>query len=321
MKNYSFLRCAAKFPAVFLIIFAFSLRTNRLWGTELAITIDDLPVHGSLTSEVDQMRMLELFLSAFQKHKISGVYGFLNAIQLRSRPKAIDILNGWIEGGHLLGNHTFSHLDLEHSRVSVEDYINDIKKDEPILKTLMAGKNFHYFRYPYLEAGTSFPKHTRVHEFLKKEGYKIAQVTSDFSDWQWNHAYYRCFTKGNEEKLNWLKRTYIDDALRAMKISEMLSQFLFHRPVKHILLLHMGAFEALMMGELLDKLKSHGVRFISLDEASEDAIYKMDPIIPFKRSDAFLTQIRLSRRLELPPDILEEYRQSYEGRVHATCRH
>jgi len=321
MKNYSFSVRAVKFLAASLIFSVFSLHNSLLCATELAITVDDLPIHGSLTSEVDQMRLLDLFLSAFDKHKITGVYGFINAIQLRSRPKAINILKGWLDGGHLLANHTFSHLDLEHPNVSVEIYINDIQKNEPILKKLMGKKNFHYFRYPYLEASTSFQKHTRVREFLIKEKYEVAQVTSDFSDWEWNHAYYRCFNKKNVDKLNWLKKTYIEEALRALKISELLSQHLFHRNVKHILLLHMGAFEGLMMDELLSQFQAHGVRFISLDEASQDEIYKLDPIIPFKRSDAFLTQIRLSRRVFLTPELTALYKQTNEGRVHAACRY
>lgn len=45
---------------------------------------------------------------------------------------------------------------------------------------------------------------------------------------------------------------------------------IFHRDIKNILLLHLGAFDALMFDELLTAYERHDIKFISIDEALQD---------------------------------------------------
>jgi hypothetical protein len=42
---------------------------------------------------------------------------------------------------------------------------------------------------------------------------------------------------------------------------------LYGRDIKHVLLLHFGPFDSVMLPELLDQLTRQGVRFVSLPDA------------------------------------------------------
>ena len=50
--------------------------------------------------------------AAFKAQEVPPVYGFVNASKLdRSWDKA-DVLKIWTDAGFLLGNHTYSHMDI-----------------------------------------------------------------------------------------------------------------------------------------------------------------------------------------------------------------
>ena len=46
---------------------------------EVAITIDDLPVHGDLPSGVTRLDVAKQIIATLNKHSIKNVYGFINA--------------------------------------------------------------------------------------------------------------------------------------------------------------------------------------------------------------------------------------------------
>jgi len=100
-------------------------------GTEVAVTVDDLPTHGLLPRGTTRLAVATTMIDALRKHAAPGVYGFVNGGQLGGDPELEAILRAWEQAGFLLGNHTFSHLDL--SRASADEYIADIERNEPVL--------------------------------------------------------------------------------------------------------------------------------------------------------------------------------------------
>lgn len=46
---------------------------------EVAITIDDLPVHGDLPSGITRLDIANQIVATLNKHSIKNVYGFINA--------------------------------------------------------------------------------------------------------------------------------------------------------------------------------------------------------------------------------------------------
>ena len=85
----------------------------------------------------------------------------------------------WVDGGHPLANHTYTHLDF--TKNSVEDFQREILRNEPALELLMPRRSdkhdWRWFRYPYLHEGDTLEKRRAVRAFLASSGYRIAQTT------------------------------------------------------------------------------------------------------------------------------------------------
>jgi len=91
---------------------------------QVAITIDDLPLGGGDTSActIDNVRRITAkLLRPFAEQKIP-VIGFVNAGRCEDlTPLALrEILNMWLDAGADLGNHTYSHPDLNNT--PLEEY-------------------------------------------------------------------------------------------------------------------------------------------------------------------------------------------------------
>jgi len=102
----------------------------------MAVTIDDLPVVGARPESVTPTMIAGSVFQALSKHNLQGVMGFMNAITVDRNPNTKEILKQWLKEGHTLANHTYSHVSAQD--VSAEEFIDDIKKDEPILQELVS---------------------------------------------------------------------------------------------------------------------------------------------------------------------------------------
>jgi hypothetical protein len=76
-------------------------------------------------------------------------------------------------------------------------------------------------------------------------------------------------------------------------------------------LLHIGAFDAIMIDDLLATYEKNGVRFVTLDEALADPVYTEEPAHPKAHFGSFLNQVRRARgtrspAMATPPDTLLE---------------
>jgi len=266
---------------------------------EVAITFDDLPSHGPLPAGVSREDVVRKILAAFKEAKIPEVYGFINAGKLEKQPEEIKVLQLWREAGQPLANHTYDHMGLNSNTAAA--FEENVKKDEPTLKSLMGNKDWHWLRYPYLDEGDTLEKRHTIRAYLKDHHYRIAQVSLDFEDYAWNGAYARCSEKQDEESIAWLKESYLGTASEYMKLGQQLSQQLFGRNIKHVLLMHIGAFDAEMLPQLLAQMKQQGFKFITLKQAESDSAYEIDPDIVRKEGSPILEQLMDARHLEFPP--------------------
>jgi hypothetical protein len=158
-----------------------------------------------------------------------------------------------------------------------------------------------YFRYPYLHEGDTLDKRDAVRRWLSSRRYTVAQVTVDFQDWAWNDAYARCVALRDHASIERMKTTFLDAAKAALAWSTQVSARLFDRQVKHILLLHLGAFDAVMLDELLSMYRAGGVTFVGLTSAVQDPAYAVNPDVPWHGGRTFLLQTAEARRLAIPP--------------------
>jgi peptidoglycan-N-acetylglucosamine deacetylase len=152
---------------------------------QVVITFDDLPRGGDgggLTlPEIRQMT--EKLVAPFSAGRIPFA-GFVNA----GRARAIgddglrEILNLWLDAGATLGNHTYSHPDI--NRVPLAEYQADVLKGEPILREVLAarGQTLRYFRHPFLHTGSTAQDKRGLADFLRQHNYVEAPVTLDDAD-------------------------------------------------------------------------------------------------------------------------------------------
>ena len=288
---------------VLLLCVCLAILTGGVPGSraqEVAITVDDLPDHAPMPAGVTRVDVAKKLLAALADAKLNGiVYGFVNAGKLEQHPDEIEVLKLWREAGQPLGNHTYTHINLTDN--PAEAFKENIAKNEPMLKQLMEGQDWHWFRYPYLHEGDTLVKRHAVRAYLKEHGYRVAQVTLDFEDYLWNGPYARCTDKKDEKSIAWLKESYLKTAKEYLRLDQEMSRQIFGRNIKHVLLMHIGAFDAVMLADLLAQMKKDGFKFISLAEAESDPAYLSDPDVGLVDGGTLLDQFFDSKKLTYPP--------------------
>jgi peptidoglycan/xylan/chitin deacetylase (PgdA/CDA1 family) len=236
--------------------------------------MDDLPVHGALPAGDTRRGVAERIVAAFRAAGVPEVYGFVNGVSVEREPDTGSALGAWTAAGYPLGNHGWSHKNL--NQVSAADFEADIVRNEATLQRFGRGRDWRWFRYPFLAEGDSAARRDSVRAVLARRGYRIAAVTMDFSDWQWNDAYARCRAGGTPEALDALERAYLDAVREGIARSRGMSRALYGRDVPYVLLTHVSPFNARMMPRVLALYRAEGFRFTTLAAAQADPVYRQD---------------------------------------------
>lgn len=271
----------------------------------LALTFDDLPVHAALPPGVSRADVVRGVLEALAEHKAPQTYGFVNGKGLTEAEGNAEVLRLWRAAGHPLANHTFSHLDLHGS--APEAFERDVLDNEATLRSYMDGQDWRWLRYPYLHEGETLEKRRRVSRFLRENGYRVAQVTLSFDDYAYNDPYARCAAKGDTAGIGWMKERFLRRAEASIAGGQQAAQRVYGRDIAHVLLLHIGAFDSVMLGELLELLERRGVELVTLPEAQSDPAYAMDPGRASVSGATLLDQMATARGIALlqePDDTL-----------------
>ena len=266
---------------------------------EIAITVDDLPTHGEMPFGMTRTDIAKNMIAAFKAEGVPPIYGFVNASKLDRVWDKANVLKIWTEAGFLLGNHTYSHMDL--TKNTGQAFEDDIAKGEGTLEVFMGTRDWHWFRYPYLNEGDTLAKRHAIRNYLGEHGYRVAQVTIDFQDWAWDDPYARCMDKHDAQAVEWLKSSYLSMATEYVSLGQKMAVMLFGRDIRHVLLLHIGAFDSLMLPSLLESLRKQGFKFESLPEAEADPAYQTDPDAALSTGGTLLEQMVESKHLDYPP--------------------
>ena len=288
------------------------LLASAAFAQQVAITIDDLPSHGALPPGMTRTDVAMSILKALKDARAPKVYGFVNAKKLEQHPEDIEVLRLWRAAGFPLGNHTYAHLSLNAS--TADEFDKNVADDEPELKSLMGRQNWHWFRYPYLWEGDTLEKRHAVRQYLKDHKYHVAQVTLDFEDYLWNGPYARCAEKNDTASMEWLKTSYMATAAEYIALGRQMAKLAYGRDIRHVLLLHIGAFETVMLPHLLDFMKTQGFKFVTLGEAEKDPAYKIDPDVALTDGGTLLDQMMEAKHIKFPQN-----EKPYE-QLNAVCR-
>ena len=265
---------------------------------QIAFTFDDLPAHGPLPPGTARPAVVASILKTLKSEGMPPVYGFVNGFRVARFPYQIHILEQWHAAGEPMGNHTWSHPELD--KLSAAAYERNIQRNEALLRRVDPHGDWHWFRYPFLEEGDTVEKREEVRHWLEARGYRIAEVSMDFQDYLWNEPYARCEAQGNQVAIQQLHDTYLATADTYIGVYRELAHRLYARDVPYVLLMHVGAFDAHMLPELIALFRQRGFEFTTLDGAMADPVYHADPAVAAPGGTTFNELVATERHVAMP---------------------
>jgi peptidoglycan-N-acetylglucosamine deacetylase len=133
----------------------------------------------------------------------------------------------------------------------------------------------------------------------------------DFEDYLWNAPYARCLANHDEKSIQFLQSSFLSYAGQSLNFYRLRSYQVYGREIPYILLMHVGAFEAVMLPDLLKLYRQAGFHFVSLPQAESDAAYSEDPDIGEPGGGTLIDLAAKTRKIPVtyhsePPKELED---------------
>jgi peptidoglycan/xylan/chitin deacetylase (PgdA/CDA1 family) len=265
---------------------------------QLAFTWDDLASHSALPPGETRVEIGRKLIAAMKEAHMPPVYGFVNGIHTEDEPLSTPMLKEWRDAGLPLGNHTWSHTNLNQKPLA--EWEADTLKNEAVLKSYMSGEDWHWIRYPNLAEGDTPQKREDARKFLGEHGYKIAGVTMSFGDYLYNGPYARCVAKKDATSIAQLEASYLAAADATIDYTRGMSKALYGHDIPYVLLMHVGALDARMLPRLLKLYRDKGFTFVSMQDAEKDPFYKNDLDLSLPSVPDTLEEAMRARNLPLP---------------------
>jgi peptidoglycan/xylan/chitin deacetylase (PgdA/CDA1 family) len=220
----------------------------------VAITIDDLPFVGEYRNF-----HLNMMMESMIEHQVPAT-GFIIASEVRK--DNWEMLHKFRDAGFGLGNHTFSHANLNRSETKT--YLHEIKKADTLLLPVLTEPK--YFRYPYL-AMSSGAKKNKVLCYLAKKNYQVAPITIDSKDFVFNQRLLSVPEINRREYLNELKPFYLDFIWQQTVQAEEHTQYHHNSDQAQILLIHANLLNAYVLPDIINLYQQKGYDFVNLEDA------------------------------------------------------
>ena len=241
----------------------------------VALTFDDLPIAGpGVRTSEDAIRLTDAIVGTLKRYGAAAI-GFVNEAQLdgqRGRELGLSLLRKWADAGFSLGNHTYSHPDL--NALTIERFKEEIVRGEPAIRELMAKRGEPlFFRHPMTHTGDTTEKKNAIDAFLIARGYRIAPHTIENSDFIFNVVYARALDANDTALATRVREAYIEFTFATTAFAQQLAPQIFGHDIPHTLLLHANKLNADTLGELLTGYRSRGYAFITLQHAMADPSY------------------------------------------------
>lgn len=240
----------------------------QLTAQKMAITLDDAPFgYSAGMSDEVKIERFENLLSVLKKYNVKATF-MVTSSNMNEKTKAI--LKRALEEGHQLGNHTHRHMSLSH--VSAKAYMTDV---DSCIQLTTSYLNSNYFRYSYLRRGNTSAKRDSVYRFLADRGLRVAPVTIDNNEWEYNRDYSVAKRDGKPEVMT----KQLNDYLKHMK--EITDEYrqkaidLIGEDIPHVLLIHVNPINCDHLDKLLSQYVNDGWKFVSLDEAMTHSFYQL----------------------------------------------
>jgi peptidoglycan/xylan/chitin deacetylase (PgdA/CDA1 family) len=257
-------------PSRFLAILFLLGSCLALAGQSLAITLDDAP-NLAAAPRLDGLERNQRLRSAFTARGVRVVI-FVNGIRGGDTAAGRQCLEAWGAAGHRIGNHTYSHLDLDEA--GPERFAADTERLDRTLRDLPG--YWPLLRYPYLHEGRTPAQHRETAERLAAMGYRGAPVSVATYDWVYNERLQRLLEADPDADLRPLRALYLQHLARALAGYRDLARKLLGRDPAYTILMHDNLLNALFMPEVLAMLAANGWTVVAPETAYADPLYAED---------------------------------------------
>lgn len=245
---------------------------------EIAVTFDDLPAPSDSVVSDDPaalQAMTARLLAELKGYRIPAI-GFVNEEKLDRGDfsQRVNILKMWLDAGFTLGNHTYSHADIDSMPLAA--YELDFLRGEMVTQPLLLAKGMRerYFRYPYLDVGETLDTKRAFRQFLARQGYAVAPVTIDNQEYMFAAVYAHALATGDTDTADRVSASFLSYMNDIFAYFEKFSLETLGYEPRQVLLLHADELDTDNMGDLVKMMRSRGYRFVTLGEALRDPAYR-----------------------------------------------
>ena len=248
-----------------------ALRSAAEKAPQVAITLDDFEWYDAprMTAEARNRSLLD----ALRAHSAQAAVFVCG--KYVDNEKGQKLLSAWDEEGHVIDNHSYSHL--YYPKVSFERFSGDLLKGESIINKHSRFRKL--FRFPYLKEGETREKRDAMRAFLKAQDYRTGHVTIDASDWYVDQRLRARLARNPDADLTPYKDYYLSHIWERSLFYDDLARKVLGRGVKHTLLLHYNVLNGFFLGDLMSMFKQKGWKLVKAEEAFRDPVFSSAPDI------------------------------------------
>jgi peptidoglycan/xylan/chitin deacetylase (PgdA/CDA1 family) len=237
---------------------------------QLALTMDDPRV--SLDSVMKWPDANARLLKAIAGRNVRAAL-FVCGMRV-DEPEGSKLLSAWDQAGHLIGNHSYSHLNYG-GRTGYADFAVDFLKNEKVVAPYH--NRAPLFRYPFLKEGDTADKRDRFRALLKERGYRVGHVTIDASDWYVSERFTDRLAKEPKAAVAPYRDYLIAHLLDRAAFYRQLALDVLGRDIRHTLLLHYHVLNALVLPEVMSAFEAAGWQWIDASLAFQDPVFQKQP--------------------------------------------
>ena len=238
----------------------------------IAITMDDPNIN--VSAQMGWQETNERILGALGGRNLKAAL-FVCGMRV-DRPEGRSLLAAWDNAGHLICNHSYSHLTYM-SKTSYEEFGADFLRNEPIIAPYRHSTRF--FRYPSLKEGDTAEKRDRFRALLKNRGYRVGHVTIDASDWYVDQRMQLRLQQNSKTDLEPYRDYLVAHLLDRASFYRQLSLDVLGHDIRHTLLVHHRMINALFLQDVMAAFEKSGWTWVDAERAYEDPIFMKEPQI------------------------------------------
>lgn len=254
----------------------------------VAFTLDDGPRIGETPLMSPEARN-QAMLNALAKHKVQAAL-FVTASNGTNQPRGYALAMAWALAGHVIGNHTMSHLDLDANQVTLAQYQQEIQDCDAIINSLPGYQK--WFRYTYLHEGNTAEKREGMRKFLKDGKYRNAYVSLDTSDWRLDAKLVEVLRRDPNADLAPIKQAYLSHLRQRALSYRALSQRVQGRDIPQVMLMHHNLINAMWLDDAITMFESMGWKIVTPTEAFADPVYELAPQSPVEGQSLLLSMAK-----------------------------